>query len=52
MTVQRAKEMIYWALVSYCEDSIGSDKREQKQIDKAWKLITDELEKIHPTKTK
>ena len=46
--ISNAIDIIHNALTAYCEDSIGSDKREQRRTDKAWKTITDALPKPAP----
>jgi len=43
MTLKKAKDTLYWALIDYCENSIQSDRKAQKEIDLAWETILDNL---------
>ena len=43
MTLKDAKDLLYWALVDYCENNIVSNVKEQKKIDKAWEIILDNI---------
>jgi hypothetical protein len=43
MTLEMAVQEIKWALVSYAEECISSDKDQQKDLDDAWNIILENL---------
>ena len=44
MNKAEAKEILFNALQSYCEDCIGSDEyeEERKELDEAWKIVSND----------